>query len=162
MILTVRSTMEIHTLRIVSLLITAILLSPSTVSSFALTVKHSDVTRRGGSGIGLNGHSNALLAGKGTSMRLQSSEDDNAAVDGTGRGLVIMAISLFACVWIFSIPPEFRRAHICTSDRPSAASTCVQLGAWVDEVADYYRGGGGVHFDFTIDQSTRDFWSGGR
>lgn len=100
-------------------------------------------------------------------MRLRGSEDNNAAVDGTGRGLVVMAISLFACVWIFSIPPEFRRAHICTSNRPSvvvdgSSSTCVPLGAWVDDVADYYKGGGGVHFDFSIDQSTRDFWSGGR
>jgi hypothetical protein len=154
--------MEIHTFRIVSLLITAILLSTSTVSSLAHTVRYTDVPRRGGSVIGLNGRSHALSAGKGTSVRLRSSEDDNAAVDGTGRGLVVMAISLFACVWIFSIPPEFRRAHICTSDRPSAASTCVPLGAWVDDVANYYRGGGGVHFDFTIDQSTRDFWSGGR
>jgi hypothetical protein len=161
-----RSTMRNATLAIVSLL-TLSLLSPSRVSSFALPARCSDISRRGRSLIGRNDYSHEFAPSKADALRLRSSkDDDNAAVDGTGRGLVVMAISLFACVWIFSIPPEFRRAHICTSDRPSVGadgtSTCVPLGAWAEDVADYYKGGGGVHFDFSIDQSTRDFWSGGR
>lgn len=160
--------MKIPTIAIVSIL-TVSLLSTSRVRSFALPVRHSDSTRNGRSDIGLNDRvlSFAPRRSESSAMRLRSSEDGNAAVEGTGRGLFVMAISLFACVWIFSIPPEFRRAHICTSNRPSSvvvdgSNKCVPLGAWVDDVADYYRGGGGVQFDFSIDQSTRDFWSGGR
>lgn len=36
--------------------------------------------------------------------------------DGSDRGAVLMGIVFLVSVWIFSIPPEFRRAHICTSD----------------------------------------------
>jgi hypothetical protein len=84
----------------------------------------------------------------------------NAAVDGSGRGLVLMALTLTACVWIFSIPPQYRRAHICATN--VERSDCVPLGSWASDVQEYYRHGGGIHFDFTIDQSTRDYWSGGR
>jgi hypothetical protein len=84
----------------------------------------------------------------------------NAAVDGSGRGLLLMALSLMACVWIFSIPPEYRRAHICSTS--VERGDCIPLNVWVNDVKTYYRNGGGVHFDFTIDQSTRDYWSGGR
>ena len=37
----------------------------------------------------------------------------NAKVDGTGRGLYLLGIAFFISVWIFSIPPEYRRAHFC-------------------------------------------------
>lgn len=42
--------------------------------------------------------------------------DANKSVDGTGRGNVILALVGLIAIWIFSIPPEFRRAHICTTD----------------------------------------------
>ena len=36
--------------------------------------------------------------------------------DGSDRGNVLLGLSFLIAVWIFSIPPEFRRAHFCTSD----------------------------------------------
>ena len=36
--------------------------------------------------------------------------------DGSDRGNVILGLVFLICVWIFSIPPELRRTHICTSD----------------------------------------------
>ena len=44
--------------------------------------------------------------------------------DGTGRGKVIQFFVLVACVWIFSIPPEFRRAKFCPG--PRDGSPCVE------------------------------------
>lgn len=101
-----------------------------------------------------------------TTALLRSSDSDSASsstspdVDGQGRGKYIMSFVLFLCIWIFSIPPEFRRAHICTTSAATIRSDCVSLGDWTQQVGDYYKGGGGVHFDFSIDQSTKDFWAG--
>jgi hypothetical protein len=81
---------------------------------------------------------------------------DNNAIQGTNRGFVILAIVLLINLWFFTIPPEIRRAHICTTDR------CVQDRAWCydcktfrevkDGVSDYYAGGGGIKWDFSVEQ----------
>ena len=39
----------------------------------------------------------------------------NQDADGTGRGLILLGFALFVSVWMFSIPTEFRRAHICSN-----------------------------------------------
>lgn len=68
-------------------------------------------------------------------------------------------------VWIFSIPPEFRRQKICSTtceqnrDSSSLCAACVTGPEWVEEVLDYYRNGGGVHFDFSIAEETKAQWS---
>lgn len=42
----------------------------------------------------------------------------SADVDGTGaRGVILQGVVLLICLWLFSIPPEFRRAHFCTTDQ---------------------------------------------
>lgn len=42
-----------------------------------------------------------------------STNTTTADVYGTGRGVVLQAAVLLFCVWLFSVPPEFRRAHFC-------------------------------------------------
>lgn len=44
---------------------------------------------------------------------VQLKAKDGLQVDGTGRGLVLLAVVMSICIWMFSIPPEFRRAHFC-------------------------------------------------
>lgn len=82
---------------------------------------------------------------------------------GLNRGAYIMGMVLLLNVWVFSIPPEFRRAKICTEEQvvmfPN--SGCMTGGMWVDGVKEYYANGGGVHFDFTIDKSQQPAWMGG-
>lgn len=88
---------------------------------------------------------------------LQAKDSYNKAMqDSTNRGLVILAIVFLTNLWLFTIPPEIRRTHICTSDR------CIQDRAWCydcktlqevkDAVSDYYAGGGGIKWDFSIEQ----------
>jgi hypothetical protein len=86
---------------------------------------------------------------------------DKPSYDGKNRGYVIQTIVLSICVWFFSIPPEFRRTHFCPTSRCVENRTtcydCVTFGEWKVRVADYYKGGGGVHFDFSIDPATKQF-----
>lgn len=80
----------------------------------------------------------------------------NAGVDGTGRGIYIFALSLLVCIWSFTIPVELRRAHFCFTDRcaanPTVCENCVTFGQWTDDVKTYYANGGGVKFDFSIEE----------
>lgn len=78
-------------------------------------------------------------------------------IQGTGaRGQIIFAIVLSFCIWLFSIPVEFRRAYICTSPRcvinRKGCNDCKTLGELREGVTDYYRNGGGVQFDFSIEK----------
>lgn len=83
-------------------------------------------------------------------------------IDGTGRGAIIQGLVLLLCVWIFSIPPEFRRTHMCMSDyceqNRSACYDCLTSSEWRGRIADYYRGGGGIQFDFTIGDETKELF----
>ena len=56
-------------------------------------------------------------------------------------------------VWIFSIPPEFRRARFCTEEdvRLHPEKNCQTFDMWRKGVAEYYANGGGVEFDFSIE-----------
>lgn len=89
--------------------------------------------------------------------RVNGSNDDIES-DPTGRkrGLILFPVILFIATWLFSIPPEFRRARICTEqqviDNPS--SKCITAKNWVIGIQDYYRNGGGVDFDFSVDQDS--------
>jgi hypothetical protein len=86
----------------------------------------------------------------------------NSAVDGTGRGLILWGMVLLGIVWLFSIPTEFRRAHFCTIERcvenRSQCNDCVTFSEWNQGVADYYRNGGGIEFDFTVGEEAKQFW----
>jgi hypothetical protein len=85
-----------------------------------------------------------------------------AQVDGTGRGLVIQGIVLALCIWIFSIPPEFRRAHICPDsclENREMCYDCVSAEEWRTGISEYYKNGGGIQFNFEVAQETKAAWS---
>jgi hypothetical protein len=80
---------------------------------------------------------------------------NNQDVYGINRGVILQTITLLFCIWLFSIPPEFRRAHFCFGVESclanrSKCSDCVTFAEWTEKVTQYYRNGGGVHFDFSI------------
>lgn len=85
-------------------------------------------------------------------------KDGTAYDDGTGRGSIIFAVVLAFCVWQFTIPPKFRRSYICTSqacvELRSSCLDCVTIQEWTSDVLEYYRGGGGIQWDFSIDPKT--------
>jgi hypothetical protein len=79
---------------------------------------------------------------------------------GSERGYVIQVIVVAICVWSFSIPPEFRRARFCPNptcvENRASCNDCVTFSEWKIGVSDYYKGGGGVNFDFSIDPATKE------
>jgi hypothetical protein len=83
-------------------------------------------------------------------------------VDGTGRGLALFSVVLAVCTWLFSIPPEFRRAHFCFVEQcvqeRSNCYDCVTFSEWTAGVQEYYRSGGGIEFDFTVADETKALW----
>ena len=74
-------------------------------------------------------------------------------VNGTGTGWYLLAFALLVNVWIFSIPPEFRRARLCNEEEVVlyADKNCMTGDQWVKGVKGYYQNGGGIHFDFSIE-----------
>lgn len=86
-------------------------------------------------------------------------------MDGTTRGLVLFSLVLAVCVWLFSIPTEFRRAHFCMVEKcvqnRAKCYDCVTFSEWKDGVTQYYNNGGGIQFDFTVAEETKAVWNGG-
>ncbi|KAG7351353.1 hypothetical protein IV203_010713 [Nitzschia inconspicua] len=81
--------------------------------------------------------------------------------DGTQRGAYLLGVVLLACLWIFSVPPEFRRAYLCGTERcvqdrqAYLCNDCVTPEEWKRGIVEYYRNGGGVHFDFSVDPNSK-------
>lgn len=90
----------------------------------------------------------------------------SSGVDGTDRGAFLQALVLLGCLWLFSIPPEFRRVHFCVGSRGdipcvenrAKCYNCLTFSEWADGVSEYYRNGGGIQFDFTVAEETKQFW----
>lgn len=76
-----------------------------------------------------------------------------ANTDGTREGAYILGFVLVICVWLFSIPVEFRRARICTEEeyQSNPQKDCVTFDLWKSGIVEYYSNGGGVQFDFSIE-----------
>ena len=77
-------------------------------------------------------------------------------VDGTEEGKYILSFVFFLCVMGFSIPPEFRRARLCTEEQVAASdpsSHCTTFNTWKSELAQYYKDGGGIKFDFSLEKN---------
>jgi hypothetical protein len=93
--------------------------------------------------------------------QLRSEQDSD--IGGIGRGSILLGVVLLVNVWLFSIPPYYRRVHFCSSSaceqNRAACYDCLTLSEWTVGVADYYKNGGGVHFDFTISPETKEIWS---
>ena len=86
-------------------------------------------------------------------------EKKNQYDDGTGAGNIIFACVLAICVWLFTIPPDFRRAYFCPDsiycrEDQSLCENCVTWNEWFNAIRDYYKGGGGIQWDFSIDPKT--------
>ncbi|CAJ1935218.1 unnamed protein product [Cylindrotheca closterium] len=80
--------------------------------------------------------------------------------DGTGRGIILQVIVFGITAWLFTIPPEFRRAYLCPADtfcqeEGSCTRECVTPDEWVSGIKDYYKNGGGIKWDFSIDPKTK-------
>eukprot|EP00568_Trieres_chinensis_P004048 CAMPEP_0183292988 /NCGR_PEP_ID=MMETSP0160_2-20130417/1851_1 /TAXON_ID=2839 ORGANISM="Odontella Sinensis, Strain Grunow 1884" /NCGR_SAMPLE_ID=MMETSP0160_2 /ASSEMBLY_ACC=CAM_ASM_000250 /LENGTH=156 /DNA_ID=CAMNT_0025454039 /DNA_START=39 /DNA_END=509 /DNA_ORIENTATION=+ len=90
-----------------------------------------------------------------TSTLLAKGDSDDAGPDPLGlrRGLYLFLIVGLINVWSFSIPPEFRRAQFCSAEQVelNPGSHCITTEKWVEGIADYYKNGGGIHFDFSIE-----------
>jgi hypothetical protein len=89
------------------------------------------------------------------------------ADDGRSVGFVLLGVSLLASAWLFTIPPSFRRAYLCPSDyfansnnngiAQEQTTDCVPWKVWWSDVVAYYRSGGGIQWDISIDpQTVRD------
>jgi hypothetical protein len=106
-------------------------------------------------------HQQVALTVQQMAKKPSSNGKNQASYDGKGRGYVLQTIVLSICVWFFSIPPEFRRTHFCPTSKcvenRASCYDCTTFGEWKVRVADYYKGGGGVHFDFSIDPATKEF-----
>jgi hypothetical protein len=100
--------------------------------------------------------------GKSTS---RSSPTYKPADDGRSVGFVLLGMSLLLSAWLFTIPPSFRRAYLCPSDyfansndgfaqQQEQRADCVPWGVWWSDVIEYYKNGGGVQWDFSVDPQT--------
>ena len=80
--------------------------------------------------------------------------DRNGYTDGTNVAPFLLVAAFAVCVWLFTIPVDLRRAKICTAqqviDNPD--SRCVTWDNWTQSVSEYYKSGGGVQFDFSVDK----------
>jgi hypothetical protein len=96
----------------------------------------------------------------------RSSPTYTPADDGRSVGFVLLGMSLLLSAWLFTIPPSFRRAYLCPSDyfananggiaqqQQEQQADCVPWGVWWSDVFEYYRNGGGVQWDFSVDPQT--------
>lgn len=96
------------------------------------------------------------------------SEDEDLAearrrsqkINGTGaEGKTLMLFGLLLCTWFFTVPPEFRRQRLCDELQTAAnPGVCMTGGQFKDKVVDYYANGGGIQWDFSIAQETKDYY----
>lgn len=95
------------------------------------------------------------------SIILGYSRDERPKVyeESEKRGAFLLSLALLLCVWSFSIPVEFRRDHWCFTSQcasnRSACYDCITFGEWFQKVREYYATGGGIHFDFTVEDNKK-------
>lgn len=93
-------------------------------------------------------HNRALKMTADDEERTKSSK-----IDGSVGGTYFLAAVLLANVWLFTIPTEFRRAHLYPEGNAGLYSDPKGMTAkdWAAGVAQYYAKGGGINFDFTVE-----------
>ncbi len=91
-------------------------------------------------------------------ITLHAEKKDSLIADYEERGKYLFAFVMAAIIWSFSIPPEIRRQHLCFSRNCRLDNTgkfcydCISFGEYTNMVKEYYQGGGGIKFDFSIDK----------
>jgi hypothetical protein len=82
-----------------------------------------------------------------------SNEEENNDPLGISRGAILFLVVALANLWLFSVPPEFRRARNCSEEQVllHPGRNCMTAEMWWGGIADYYRNGGGVQFDFSME-----------
>lgn len=77
----------------------------------------------------------------------------SSRIDGSVGGTYFLAAVLLVNVWLFSIPTEFRRAHLYPEGNAGIYSDPKGMTAkdWASGVAQYYANGGGIKFDFSVE-----------
>jgi hypothetical protein len=87
---------------------------------------------------------------------------DDTDVDGLKNAPVWFAAILLLAVWLFSIPPDFRRARFCTEQQilDNPTSRCTTISEWSSGIAQYYKDGGTFNFDFSVEKEG-NVWVGG-
>jgi hypothetical protein len=79
-------------------------------------------------------------------------------------GKWLLGAVLLGNLWFFSVPPEIRRAHVCTTDQTRHTRIkveCIPQSEWQAMVSRHYATcksfGECVHFDFSVDPKTQEF-----
>mmetsp|Transcript_17376 Transcript_17376/g.35700 ORF Transcript_17376/g.35700 Transcript_17376/m.35700 type:complete len:161 (-) Transcript_17376:236-718(-) len=93
-----------------------------------------------------------LLARKKDLSSQERGSDKVNSLIGIDRGLYLWAIVIAINIWFFSIPVEFRRTRICSeADTRDFPTRCMTSQQFTSGIAEYYRNGGGIKFDFSIE-----------
>ena len=82
-------------------------------------------------------------------------KEKKSRIDGSKEGTYFFAAVLVANIWVFTLPTEFRRAHLYPEGNAQIYSDPKGMTAkdWAAGVAQYYANGGGIKFDFSIEGS---------
>mmetsp|Transcript_7711 Transcript_7711/g.10728 ORF Transcript_7711/g.10728 Transcript_7711/m.10728 type:complete len:139 (-) Transcript_7711:2375-2791(-) len=75
--------------------------------------------------------------------------------DSETRGAILFGTVLLINVWLFSIPPSFRRTEICLTPNTGPRADCSTWNEFFADVKTYYENGGGIQFDFSIDPAKK-------
>jgi hypothetical protein len=142
-------------------LILAALQPYTVVSAFSIPATHV-ATRRALTRKGLA--TPVLYPTRTNGLALAAKQSSNDDLDGTIRGAYLLALVGFFVIWSFSIPVEFRRAHWCfttTCEQNRSlpfCHDCVTFGEWSHDIVEYYRNGGGVQWDFSVGEETKEMF----
>lgn len=95
-----------------------------------------------------------------TALEMSGGSNPEVDTDGTDAGKYLLFLVMLVNIWAFSIPVEFRRARFCTEEevRLNPDSHCITFDNWKSGIIDYYANGGGVQFDFTVEEGNK--WVG--
>lgn len=154
---------NIHFIRLVLMLA----LSALANTSEAFTATSAINTRACGSKMPVVGSSISSRSSSGSiesrfSTELQDRKNDVSSEErgsdevntliGIDRGLYLWAIVIAINIWFFSIPVEFRRTRFCNeADSAAYPDRCMTTKQFTSGIAKYYRNGGGIKFDFSVE-----------
>ena len=95
-----------------------------------------------------------------SSLQMSGGSNPDVDTDGIGVGKYLLIIVMLLNVWAFSIPVEFRRARFCSEEdvRLYPDRHCTTFETWKTGITDYYANGGGVDFDFSVEEGNK--WIG--